>query len=99
MEGGGGWIREMKRKSAPRMQEVEAPTERRVLIGCLETSASGRGISMHESYGQKEKENRGRDHSNITKSLGNCVPHFDFQYPRCPYMNLKLSKLDLWRCK
>lgn len=83
----------MKRKSAPRMQDVEAPTERRVLIGCLETTASGRGISMHEICRQREKENenRGRDHSNITKSWGNCPPHFDFHYPCCPYMNLKLT--------
>lgn len=95
MEGGGG-IREMKRKSAPRMQEVEAPTERRVLIGCLETSASGRGISMHEICGQKEKENRGRDHSNITKSLRNCPHLFNFHSPRCPYINLRITKLDLW---
>ena len=89
----------MKRKSAPRMQDMEAPTERRVLIGCLETTASGRGISMHEICRQREKENRGIDHRNIRKSLGNCSPHFDFHYPRCPYMNLKLTKLELWRGK
>lgn len=60
-----------EKKSAPRMQDMEAPTERRVLIGCLETTASGRGISMHEICRQREKEeeNRGRDHSNITMSL------------------------------
>lgn len=85
-------MREMKRKSAPRMQDVEAPTERRVLIGCLETTASGRGISMHEICRQREKENRGRDQSNITESLGNCPLHFDFHHPCCPYMNLKLTK-------
>lgn len=73
----------MKRKTAPRMQEMETPTERRVLIGCLETTASGRRISMHEICRQRdtEKENRGRDHSNITTSLGNSCPHFDFDYP------------------
>lgn len=89
----------MKRKSAPRMQEVEAPTKRRVLIGCLETTASGRGISMHEICRQREKENRARDHSNITKSLGNCPTHFDFHYSCFPYMNLKLTKLNLWHGK
>lgn len=79
------------------MQDMEAPTERRVLIGCLETTASGGGISMHEICRQreKEKENSERDHSNITKSLGNCLPHFDFHHPCCPYMNLKLTKLSL----
>ncbi len=78
-----GWMREMKRKSAPRMPNVEAPTERRVLIGCLETTASGRGISMHEicSQREEEREKRGRDHSNITKSCGNCSPDFDFHFP------------------
>lgn len=52
-------MQEMKRKSIPRMQEVEAPTERRVLIGCLETIASGTGISMHEIYGERERERKG----------------------------------------
>lgn len=87
--------REMKRKSAPRMQEIETPTERRVLIGCLETTASGRRISMHEIYGQRdtEKENRGRDHSNITTSLGTSRPHFDFDFPRCPRVNSDSPKL------
>ena len=75
------------------MQEVEAPTERRVLIGCLETSASGGGISMHEICRQREKEYGGRDHSNITMSLGNCSPHF--HCPTCNYINLKFTKLDL----
>lgn len=88
-----GWMREMKRKSAPRMQDMEAPTERRVLIGCLETTASGRGISMHEICCQ-EREKRGRDHSNITKSWWDCPPYFDFHYPCCTYINLKLIKLD-----
>lgn len=92
-----GWIREMKRRSVPRMQDVEAPTERRVLIGCLETTASGRGISMHEIC--RQRENRGRDHRNITKSLGNCPLHFDFQYPCCPCVNPKLNKLSLWHEK
>lgn len=75
------------------MQDVDAPTERRVLIGCLETTASGGGISMHEIYRRIEKEKRGRDHSNITRSLGNCLPHFDFHYPRCCHMNLKMLNI------
>lgn len=74
------------------MQEVETPTERRVLIGCLKTIASGRRISMHEICRQWEKENTGTDHSNITKSLGNCLPQFDFHYLCCLHMNLKLTK-------
>lgn len=78
------------------MQDVDAPTERRVLIGCLETSASGGGISMHEIYRQIEKEKRGRDHSNITESLGNCLPHFDFHYlPVGCHMNLQLEMLNV----
>lgn len=65
----------MKRKSAPRMQDVEAPTERRVLIGCLETTASGRGISMHEICRQREKakEKRGREITVTSQRVGGIV--------------------------
>lgn len=38
------------------MQEVEAPTERSVLIGCLETIASGTGISMHKIHRVRETQ-------------------------------------------
>lgn len=50
-----GWIRKMKKGETPRTQDVQAPTERRALIGCLEKTASGAGISMHEICRHREK--------------------------------------------
>lgn len=82
-----GWIRQMKRKSVPRVQKVETPTKRRALIGCLETIASGRGISMHEICRQREKKKK-RDHSNISKSVV-IVSILNHMY-------LKLTKPHLW---
>lgn len=66
-----------KERNTPRIQAVEAPTERRALIGCLEKTASGAGISMHEICRPSEKESVLRERSTV-KSLESCPPHFDF---------------------
>lgn len=51
------------------MQEVEAPLERRVLIGCLETIASGRGIGMYEIFRQREKKKKNRGEITVTSQI------------------------------
>lgn len=70
-----------KERNTPRIQDMQAPTERRTLIGCLEKTASGAGISMHEICRQREKERVLRERSTV-KSLGSCSSRFDF-YNTC----------------
>lgn len=64
-----------KERNTPRIQDVEAPTERRALIGCLEKTASGAGISMHEICRPSEKrkciegEINGKEFGELPSSL------------------------------
>lgn len=81
VRGGGVDKGDEKERSTPRIQDVQAPTKRRALIGCLEKTASGAGISMHEICRQREKERVLRERSTV-KSLGSCSPRFDF-YNTC----------------
>lgn len=75
--GGGVDKGDEKERNTPRIQDVKAPTEWRALIGCLEKTASGAGISMHEICRQSEKERVLRERSTV-KCSGSCPPHFDF---------------------
>lgn len=80
----------MKRKKTPRIQEVEASTEQRLLIGCLDTVASGRRISMQRSTDSKRER-----YSNITKSFDKSPLFFQIYQTR---LVVYWMLLNIWTC-